>query len=100
MKKINENFECINCKRIVNPAEKTCRNHCPFCFISLHVDGDVPWDRNTSCYGVMNPINYEIKHGKKRILFRCEKCGKEHWNKSAEDDDFQVIIELLKPRWI
>ncbi|MBQ5945300.1 RNHCP domain-containing protein [bacterium] len=23
-------------------AAKTCRNHCPYCFASLHVDGDIP----------------------------------------------------------
>ncbi|NCQ81548.1 RNHCP domain-containing protein [bacterium] len=26
----------------MEPAQKTCRNHCPHCFVSLHVDGDVP----------------------------------------------------------
>ncbi|MBQ2600698.1 RNHCP domain-containing protein [bacterium] len=38
MKKINESFTCINCKKEIPLAAKTCRNHCPYCFTSLHVD--------------------------------------------------------------
>ncbi|MBP7062214.1 RNHCP domain-containing protein [Patescibacteria group bacterium] len=42
MKKINEAFICSNCKKQIAEAAKTCRNHCPHCFISVHVDGEVP----------------------------------------------------------
>ena len=42
MKKINEPFVCIQCGKTVPLAKKTCRNHCPFCFTSLHVDGEIP----------------------------------------------------------
>lgn len=42
MKKINETFACLGCKKIVPLAQKTCRNHCPFCFTSQHVDGAIP----------------------------------------------------------
>ena len=45
MKKINETFVCLECGKSVPTAEKTCRNHCPFCFASQHVDGDIPGDR-------------------------------------------------------
>ncbi|MBO7095209.1 RNHCP domain-containing protein [bacterium] len=38
MKKINETFICTNCGQEVPLASKTCRNHCPYCFTSLHVD--------------------------------------------------------------
>lgn len=49
MKKINEDFECVACGKIINKADKTCRNHCPYCFVSLHVDGEIPGDRASSC---------------------------------------------------
>jgi len=45
MKKINESFVCIHCGEEIMQATKTCRNHCPKCFCSLHVDGDIPGDR-------------------------------------------------------
>jgi len=96
MKKINESFECINCKRTIDPAKKTCRNHCPFCLTSLHVDWEIPWDRSSDCGWIMRPINYEIKHWKKRILFRCKKCGKEHWNKMLDEDDLEVLLDYCK----
>ena len=63
MKKINESFICINCKKVISQASKTCRNHCPYCFVSLHVDGDIPGDRATACHGKMYPTAYEIKNG-------------------------------------
>ncbi|MDR0282119.1 MAG: RNHCP domain-containing protein [Candidatus Peribacteria bacterium] len=72
-------------------AKKTCRNHCPFCFTSLHVDESVPGDRASSCGGKMFPIAYEMKNSDYKILFRCEKCGKEHWNKRAGDDEIETI---------
>ncbi|MBO7505538.1 RNHCP domain-containing protein [bacterium] len=49
MKKINESFICVNCGREVPLASKTCRNHCPYCFASLHVDGEIPGDRSSIC---------------------------------------------------
>ena len=45
MKKINESFICIGCKKEIPQAAKTCRNHCPYCFTSQHVDGLIPGDR-------------------------------------------------------
>ena len=39
----------------------------------------------------MYPTAYEIKNGGMKILFVCNKCGKKHWNKRAEDD---CVIEL------
>ena len=91
MKKINETFVCVECWREVPLAEKTCRNHCHYCFAWLHLDGEIPWDRNSWCDGKMYPIAYEMKNGDYRILFQCEKCGKQHRNKRAWDDE---IIEL------
>ena len=92
MKKINESFVCIGCKKTVWPASKTCRNHCPYCFTSLHVDGDIPGDRSTDCHGVMKPVELDFKmSGWSKLLFRCTVCGKEHWNKVAEDDELEYI---------
>ncbi len=92
MKKINEAFQCVGCNMMIPPAKKTCRNHCPFCFVSLHVDGAIPWDRSASCRGKMLPINYMLKHGVWKILFKCQKCGKEHRNKVADDDQFDALL--------
>jgi DNA-directed RNA polymerase subunit RPC12/RpoP len=95
MKKINESFICVWCGKEVPLATKTCRNHCPFCFVSLHVDGDIPGDRATSCGGKMFPIAYELRNSDYKILFRCEKCWKEHRNKRAEDDEIVRLPELI-----
>lgn len=100
MKKINETFICINCKKEIPLASKTCRNHCPHCFTSLHVDWDIPGDRNTSCHGKMYPIQYYLANWTMKILFECEKCHKEHRNKRSEDDEVEklnwLIIEYCK----
>ena len=96
MKTINETFICLNCKREVPKANKTCRNHCPFCFASCHVDWDIPWDRATECHWAMYPIAYEMKNGDIRILFKCSKCWKEHWNKRADDDEVIHLPEAIE----
>ena len=87
MKKINEWFICLNCKKKVFPAKKTCRNHCPYCFTSLHVDDKIPWDRKSTCKWIMYPICYEIANWEIKIHFKCVKCGHIHKNKAIEDDD-------------
>jgi len=96
MKKINEEFVCVACGKLVSLASKTCRNHCPYCFCSLHVDGKIPGDRTADCYGKMWPKTYEIKNGGMKILFVCEKCGKEHWNKRAEDDEVEGLLSVMR----
>ncbi len=90
---INETFVCVWCGKQVPLATKTCRNHCPYCFTSLHVDGDVPGDRATSCHGIMSPVEFIFKmSGGSKILFRCTVCGKEHWNKVADDDEIHNLV--------
>lgn len=96
MKKINEAFTCIYCKTSVEQASKTCRNHCPMCFVSLHVDGDIPGDRNTLCHGTMYPIAYEWKSDDVKILFQCTKCTKKHRNKRADDDAITQLDEKIR----
>ncbi len=96
MKKINESFICINCGQEISQAKKTCRNHCPHCFVSLHVDGDIPGDRATNCWGNMYPIAYEIKNWWMKILFECAQCGKKHRNKRADDDEVEHLDTFIK----
>ena len=87
----NESFVCIHCNTHISPASQTCRNHCPYCFTSLHVDGAIPGDRNAQCTGVMLPYERIYKHGEDRIHFVCLKCKKTHRNKVANDDDLGVL---------
>lgn len=94
MKKLNESFVCFNCWKNILKAYKTCRNHCPFCFASLHVDGNMPWDRSSNCGWKMLPVEYFISNGETKILFKCVKCWKNHYNKASLDDDL-VNLDLL-----
>ena len=96
MKKINEQFICIHCKQAVPQAQRTCRNHCPFCFVSLHVDSDIPGDRGAECGGEMYPTMYKISNSEMKILFQCAKCGKQHRNKRATDDEVENLDKLIK----
>ena len=96
MKKVNEWFICVNCKNWIDQAEKTCRNHCPYCFISKHVDDDIPGDRNSTCKWTMFPKTYEILNWEVKILFECEKCWKQHKNKTSTDDEVGVLDKCLR----
>lgn len=88
MKKINESFMCLGCNRLIPPANRTCRNHCPYCFVSQHVDEKIPGDRNSACLGIMKPISYIYNMSKPSdIVFQCTICNKKHTNKSSDDDE-------------
>ena len=88
-----EDFRCENCGQPVRGNGFT--NHCPKCLWSKHVDNH-PGDRAESCQGLMEPIGVESKAEGYRILFRCTKCEKERWNKTAPDDDFEVLVKIAK----
>lgn len=90
-RKLNLGFTCEHCGKIVAPAAKTSRNHCPFCLYSKHVD-IVPGDRKEVCQGLMTPVDYDYKRGQVEIVFKCERCGKTGVNKAAPDD---LLDELL-----
>ncbi|HNZ66513.1 MAG: RNHCP domain-containing protein [Planctomycetes bacterium] len=92
--KINESFQCLECGYQVPPAEKTCRNHCPECLFSLHVDDQVPGDRESDCGGLMEPIKVEKTSKGFVIIHKCQECGYIHRNKTLEDDNWDKIIEL------
>lgn len=99
---INESFDCIHCGCLVQPLRSGgCRNHCPECFYSLHLD-IYPGDRKSDCKGILIPIRADY-HSKKgyMIVHRCETCGHETRNKltleNEEQPDSQIRLhELLK----
>lgn len=66
----------------------SCRNHCPKCLYSKHVDREGPGDRASGCKGMMQPIGID-KDAKKGfvLIHECKNCGKMIRNKAAEDDD-------------
>ncbi len=90
-----EPFVCEHCGTAVTPLTRgTCRNHCPRCLWSRHVDDAGPGDRASMCRGLMEPVALD-HDGKKGwvILHRCTGCGKEGRNKAAPDDD---IMEWMR----
>ena len=97
--KLNDGFGCENCGTKVPPAKRTCRNHCPQCLFSKHVD-EFPGDRANPCHGMLEPIGYELKAKKGLVLlFRCQRCGQETRNIALRDDplladDYQKILAL------
>ena len=73
--KIDEEFICENCGEKVPKLGYTCRNHCPYCLHSKHLDIN-PGDRAENCHGILEPIG--IEHNSKKgymIIFKCKKCG-------------------------
>lgn len=98
MIKKNKVFVCNNCKAIIPPAKRTCRNHCPYCFTSMHVDDIIPWDRASLCKSTMKPVKYSYEKDKIRILFVCTRCNHTHRNKTADDDNITFLIDLLSSK--
>lgn len=94
---LNEGFTCENCGEVVPKANKTCRNHCTKCLVSLHVDDKVPGDRKSGCLGLMIPKFIDLNRKKGYIIIhKCKKCGKISRNKVADDDDMDKVIEISK----
>jgi len=92
--KIDEPFICEHCGKAVEPLGYTCRDHCPECLYSKHVDIN-PGDRAEECRGTLKPVGLEIDAKKGyMILYRCQKCGKMRKNKAAKDDNMEEIIRL------
>ena len=91
---IDEEFICEHCGHKVSRLGYSCRNHCPFCLYSKHVDIN-PGDRQEKCHGELEPVALEIdsKNGY-IIVFRCKTCGEIRKNKAAKDDNMDRIIEL------
>ena len=92
--KIDEEFICENCGKKVSKLGYTCRNHCPYCLCSKHVDIN-PGDRSEECHGLLEPIGVEISPKKGYVIvFKFKKCGMIRKNKAAKDDDMNLIIKL------
>jgi len=88
-----EDFVCENCNEPVKGNGYT--NHCPNCLYSKHVDRN-PGDRLAQCGGMMRPVGLE-KNGMGFVLiFVCEKCGHKKRNRTMENDNMDVIIEVSK----
>ena len=94
----NPGFTCASCQFLVPPAAKGCRNHCPRCLTSKHVD-IYPGDRANRCLGLLRAVSYEIDSKKGIILnFVCTRCGAKTRNKATltgpEPDNYDVILAL------
>lgn len=92
---IDESFICENCNRKVKKLGYSARDHCPYCLYSKHVDVN-PGDRANKCMGLLKPIGIEKFKDTFKILYKCEKCNKQHKNIMANDDDMNIIIEISK----
>lgn len=96
MKKFNhldEGFICENCQKEVTPLGYTSRDHCPYCLYSKHIDIN-PGDRQNNCKGLLKPIQLEKFKDTFKIIYKCQKCKKNHKNIIAKDDNMTKIIEL------
>ena len=97
--RINDSFTCEHCHKFVAPADKTCRNHCPHCLYSKHVD-KLPGDRANPCKGLLKPIGYELDSKKGIVLiFECQRCHERTRNKALTEeqtmpDDYDLILSL------
>lgn len=97
--KIDEEFICDNCGENVSKLGYTCRDHCPKCLHSKHLDIN-PGDRLEKCHGDLEPISAEISSKKGYIIiYKCKKCGKIRKNKAAEDDNMDLIIKLTSKQY-
>ena len=92
---IDEEFTCEVCGELVNKLAYSARDPCPNCLSSKHLDIN-PGDRSADCGGVLVPI--DIEKGKKdsyKIIYKCDKCGMIKKNKTAIDDNFDKILEIM-----
>jgi len=92
-KMIDEEFVCDNCHKLVLPLKYTARDHCPYCLYSKHVD-IMPGDRQNNCHGTLIPIDIQKYKNTYKIIYKCNKCNQTHKNIMANDDNFELIINL------
>ena len=93
--KNDSGFTCTVCGTKVPPLKYSSRDHCNKCLSSIHID-IMPGDRANDCLGVLEPIGVVYKGDKYTINYKCKKCGKLHNNKSAKDDSFEKILQIMK----
>ncbi len=91
---IDEEFTCEHCGKLVPKLGYSCRNHCPYCLYSKHVDIN-PGDRAEECKGLLEPIGVNLQSKKGYvIIYKCQKCGAIRKNVAARDDNMKIIIKL------
>lgn len=89
-----EPFLCLNCGAEVEPlASGSCRDHCPECLWSRHVDV-FPGDRASDCEGPLQPIGLVGRADRQQIAYRCDACGHRTQNRTAPDDDPETLLWL------
>lgn len=97
----NESFQCVHCGAEVLPSATGCRNHCPVCFYSVHLDV-FPGDRASDCGGKLEPVGIETNSKKGyMVIHQCNKCGHRIKNKlNLEDpvqpDSFERMLDLMR----
>ena len=80
---IDEEFICEHCGAKVSKLGYSCRNHCPVCLYSKHVDIN-PGDRLENCHGELEPIGLEISVKKGYVIaFKSKICGAITKNKAC-----------------
>lgn len=90
---IDEEFICENCGQAVQKLHYSARDHCPYCLYSKHIDIN-PGDRSNNCQGLLKPTNIEKYKNTYKIIYKCLKCNQKHKNIMANDDNFDLIVEL------
>lgn len=90
---VDEAFTCEKCGFRVDRLGYSCRDHCPNCLYSKHVDKN-PGDRKNKCHGLLKPVGMEKFKDTYKIVYLCEKCEKERKNVMAKDDNMNVLINL------
>ena len=96
MIKNDNGFVCQHCGKEVSPLGYTSRDHCPHCLYSIHID-IIPGDRANTCLGDLQPIAVENNPKKGYVIvYKCTKCGEIKRNKSADDDNFDVILSVAR----
>ena len=92
-----DSFRCRRCRLDVPvsaPGTKH-RNHCPTCLWSLHVDDDLPGDRDADCAGSMEPIAVTVgDDGEWSLVHRCGGCAAVRVNRIAGDDNALVLMRI------
>ena len=91
-----ESFTCIHCGTETIWKAGIERNHCPNCLYSLHVDQEIPGDREADCKSLMEPATVSLGRKSSYIItHRCLACGKIIPNKAAKDDNIDRLIVLI-----
>jgi len=90
---IDEGFVCAVCGVCVEPLGYSARNHCRECLCSLHLDV-YPGDRRSDCGGVLRPVGVELNKKGQQIVHECSKCKVIKKNIVADDDNYELILEL------